>query len=75
MLLSALQEQTPYTVPVPLGLLSFLCCRKALNFTVRTLSEVFPGLEKHTLASLCNLCVVPVVHSQQNLFCLCQNGA
>lgn len=37
--------------------------------------EFFLDWSKHTLASLRNLCVVPVDHSQQNLFYFCQNGA
>lgn len=78
-LLSVLKEQTIYSVSVPVSLLSFLFCRKALNFTarstIRMLSEVFPGLGKYSLTSLCNMCVVLVGHSQQNLFYLYRNGA
>lgn len=37
--------------------------------------EFFLDWSKHTLAFLRNLCVVPVDHSQQNLFYFCQNGA
>lgn len=36
--------------------------------------EFFLDWSKPTLASLCNLCAVPVDHSQQNLFYFCQNG-
>lgn len=78
-LLGVLKEQTIYSGFVPLSLLSFLFCTEALNFTARSTirmqSEVFPGLGKYSFTSLCNVCVVLVGHSQQNLFCLYRNGA